>query len=88
MSDHYTIRTIADLFDVPRDRWDAMLVDLRAWMDLTADTVDALAGQLSEHLGTEVTPMKQFTWCDDGVVGFNGTVTLHIADDEAAGADQ
>lgn len=83
MDTTYTIRTIADLFDVPRDRWDAMLIDLRAWMDFMADGADAHAKELSAKFGAKVTPMQQFHWCDDGVVGFNGGVTLHIATEEA-----
>lgn len=84
MDTTYTIRTIADLFDVPRDRWDAMLLDLRAWMDFTADgRADALTKGLSAELGAKVTPMHQFHWRDDGVVGFNGTVTLHIEIEDA-----
>lgn len=83
MDTTYTIRTIADLFDVPRDRWDAMLLDLRAWMDFMADGgADACAKGLSAELGAKVTPMQQFDWCDDGVVGFNGTVKLHLAEAE------
>lgn len=78
MSNEYKIRTMADLLEVPRDRWDAMLVDLRAWMDFSADSADAIAKEVSEKLGAEAKPMKQFIWCDDGVVGFNGEVVVHV----------
>jgi hypothetical protein len=73
----YRIVTLADLFMVPRDRWDALLADLREWMNYHQDHADETAAEVAKLLGCDATPLRIMTWCDDNVVGFNGGIQLH-----------
>jgi hypothetical protein len=83
MADEYTIVTLADLFNVPRDRWDALVADLRAWMDFTTDKAPALCDKIGKQLGADSgTPMLYMTWRDDDTVGFNGGVIVHLFDEQ------
>lgn len=69
MSQEYIIKTPADLLLVPRDKWDALLADVRSWMEMREKAqpmVDAGILQLPNEIH----------WVDDGHEGLSSiTIT-------------
>lgn len=65
----YKIESLSDLLKVPADRRDAMLADMKAWMEF------------HDSIGVppELTTVRSFTWQDDGKVGM-GSATLRYTD--------
>lgn len=73
----YTIRTLQDMAQVPPDRIDAFLVDLRSCL-LTAHGISDISGALCEgidpNLSCPCVP-EVITWVDDGA---HDLLALHV----------
>lgn len=76
----YTIKTIQDMGQIPVDRIDAFLTDLRSML-LTANGLsaitDAFVKGVDPSLSCPCMP-ESITWVDDGA---NDLLALHIGDD-------
>ena len=57
----YSIRTVADLFDIPSDKIEHCLQDLLLWQQMTR-----AAKELFTDVPGVVVPTDVFTWIDDG----------------------
>lgn len=64
MAEEYKLVTLNDLLSVPSEKWDALLADLRHWMELRrefAPLVDAGVVEMKEGM----------RWIDDGIEGLS-----------------
>ena len=63
----YRVEKLTDLFEIPEDRMDDFLVDLKAWHSL-AQSVPKLLDAVGEASGVKLKATRPtfMTWVDDG----------------------
>ena len=79
MGEEYVIEKITDLLNVPADKWDGLLADVRSWMQLRFDMARDFGPLIEAGL---LTLPERMTWIADGRVGLRSlNVTIEIGHD-------
>ena len=65
MSKEYTIEKLSDILDIPEERIDDFLVELKDWYTLGKNTKD-LVDTIGVAVGEKVPAKLKMRWIDDG----------------------
>ena len=76
MADEYVIEKITDLLNVPVEKWDGLLKDVRSWMQLRSDMQRDFGPLIDAGI---LSLPERMTWIDDETTGLRSlNITLQV----------